>query len=136
MEGFFCSKNFLVIHFMRFFFFFFFLNLGKMPSLKLLKRYKLQPFIDVRNAVVHGNLLLLTKALDDHQTFFIKAGIYLILEKLKIITYRNLFKRISLILNTHQLAIEVVFLFFVFFLLHFCFCGIADRLLNFWLLLI
>ncbi|XP_004207156.2 PCI domain-containing protein 2 isoform X1 [Hydra vulgaris] len=79
---------------------------GKMPSLKLLKRYNLHPFIDVRNSVVCGNLLALTKALDEHQAFFIKAGIYLILEKLKIITYRNLFKRISLILNTHQLSIE------------------------------
>jgi len=82
------------------------MQLGKMPTIKLLKQYNLQPFIDVRAAVVAGNLLELTKALDTHQIFFIKAGIFLILEKLKIITYRNLFKKTSLILGTHQLPIE------------------------------
>lgn len=82
------------------------MQLGKMPSIKLLKRNNLLPFVDVRNAVSSGNLLLLMKALDDHQTFFIKSGIYLILEKLKIITYRNLFKKTALILATHQLPIE------------------------------
>ena len=79
---------------------------GKMPTLKLLKRYDLVPFVDVKEAVVSGNLLLLNEALEKHQTFFIKAGIYLILEKLKVITYRNLFKKTSLLAGTHQIPIE------------------------------
>jgi hypothetical protein len=41
-----------------------------------------------------GNLLSLNKALEKNEAFFIKCGIYLILEKLKIITYRNLFKKV------------------------------------------
>lgn len=41
-----------------------------------------------------GNLLLLNDALTKHETFFIRCGIFLILEKLKIITYRNLFKKV------------------------------------------
>lgn len=41
-----------------------------------------------------GNLLLLNDALSKHETFFIRCGIFLILEKLKIITYRNLFKKV------------------------------------------
>lgn len=41
-----------------------------------------------------GNLLLLNEALAAHETFFIRCGIFLILEKLKIITYRNLFKKV------------------------------------------
>lgn len=41
-----------------------------------------------------GNLLLLNEALTKHETFFIRCGIFLILEKLKIITYRNLFKKV------------------------------------------
>lgn len=41
-----------------------------------------------------GNLLLLHEALARHETFFIRCGIFLILEKLKIITYRNLFKKV------------------------------------------
>ena len=42
----------------------------------------------------HGNLLKLTEALQANEQFFIKSGVYLILEKLKIITYRNLFKKV------------------------------------------
>lgn len=41
-----------------------------------------------------GNLLLLHEALSRHEAFFIRCGIFLILEKLKIITYRNLFKKV------------------------------------------
>lgn len=41
-----------------------------------------------------GNLLKLTEALQTNELFFIKSGVYLILEKLKIITYRNLFKKV------------------------------------------
>ena len=41
-----------------------------------------------------GNLLQLNEALNRNEAFFIKFGIYLILEKLKIITYRNLFKKV------------------------------------------
>lgn len=82
-----------------------------MPSVKLLKRFDLTPFIEIREAVTSGNLLRLTNALEAHQTFFIKTGTYLILEKLKILTYRNLFKKTSLILETHQLPIEVILLY-------------------------
>ncbi len=35
-----------------------------------------------------GNLLNLTTAMDKNEKFFIKCGIFLILEKLKVITYR------------------------------------------------
>ena len=83
-----------------------------MPNVKVLKRYSLLPFSEVRSAVIAGDLLSLSKALDKHQAFFIRAGIYLILEKLKIITYRNLFKKTALILGTHQLPIEVLLTFF------------------------
>ena len=51
-------------------------------------------FSEVVQAVKDGNLLMLNSALDKNEKFFIKCGIFLILEKLKIITYRldlNLF---------------------------------------------
>ena len=40
-----------------------------------------------------GNLLLFTQALEKDEAFFIHFRIYLILEKLKMIVYRNLFKK-------------------------------------------
>ncbi|KAG8137537.1 hypothetical protein E2320_004771 [Naja naja] len=80
--------------------------LGHMPMVQLLKKYDLMQFAEVTKAVSEGNLLLLNEALAKHETFFIRCGIFLILEKLKIITYRNLFKKVYLLLKTHQLALD------------------------------
>ncbi|KAI5629551.1 PCI domain-containing protein 2 isoform X1 [Silurus asotus] len=80
--------------------------LGHMPTNLLLKKYDLLQFADVTKAVSEGNLLLLNEALAKHETFFIRCGIFLILEKLKIITYRNLFKKVYLLLKTHQLPLD------------------------------
>jgi len=75
------------------------LLLGRFPTVYLLQKYQLPQFIDLMAAVQHGNLQHFTNSLNIHQEFFIKHGIYLILEKLKILTYRNLFKKIWLLLN-------------------------------------
>ncbi|KAI6078672.1 PCI domain containing 2 [Aix galericulata] len=80
--------------------------LGHMPTVQLLKKYDLMQFAEVTKAVSEGNLLLLNDALTKHETFFIRCGIFLILEKLKIITYRNLFKKVYLLLKTHQLSLD------------------------------
>merc|ERR550534_675443 len=45
----------------------------KMPTLKLLKRYDLLPFLDVKRACISGDLLLLNQALEQNANFFIKA---------------------------------------------------------------
>nr|XP_048711794.1 PCI domain-containing protein 2 isoform X8 [Caretta caretta] len=79
---------------------------GHMPTIQLLKKYELMQFAEVTKAVSEGNLLLLNDALTKHETFFIRCGIFLILEKLKIITYRNLFKKVYLLLKTHQLSLD------------------------------
>ncbi|XP_018417753.1 PREDICTED: PCI domain-containing protein 2 isoform X2 [Nanorana parkeri] len=83
--------------------------LGHMPTIQLLRKYDLMQFAEVTKAVGEGNLLLLNEALGKHETFFIRCGIYLILEKLKIITYRNLFKKVYLLLRTHQLSLDAFF---------------------------
>ncbi|KAG8586621.1 hypothetical protein GDO81_005434 [Engystomops pustulosus] len=61
---------------------------------------------EVTRSVCEGNLLLLTEALTKHETFFNRCGIFLILEKLRIIAYRNLFKKVYLLLRTHQLSMD------------------------------
>lgn len=83
--------------------------LGHMPTQELLKKYELEQFSDVVSSVkwvdLHdtnyeikffrvGNLKKLDEALEEHRNFFIECGIYLMLEKLKIITYRTLFKKV------------------------------------------
>lgn len=62
--------------------------LGQMPSISLLSKYDLNQFNEVVQSVKQGNLLRLNSALEKNEKFFIKCGIFLILEKLKIITYR------------------------------------------------
>nr|SVE93619.1 EOG090X06A5 [Scapholeberis mucronata] len=80
--------------------------LGHLPSSRLLQKYDLMQFSEVVQAVKEGNLLRLNQALLQHDAFFIRCGVYLILEKLKVTTYRNLFKKVTLLMKTHQIPIE------------------------------
>jgi len=80
--------------------------LGQMPVEWLLKKYDLMQFSGVMAAVKEGHLANLNLALEQHEQLFIKWGIFLILEKLKMITYRNLFKRVTLVLKNHQISIH------------------------------
>lgn len=80
--------------------------LGYMPKEEILYKYNLTQFVDIVRSVRMGNLALLNETLEGLQGFFIQCGVYLILEKLKIITYRNLFKKVALLLKTHQLPLD------------------------------
>lgn len=80
--------------------------LGIMPTKSLLQRYDLMEFEPVVKAVKEGNLNELDQALASYSDFFWRYGIYLILEKLKTIAYRNVFKKVCLILMTHQVPTE------------------------------
>ncbi|XP_064393757.1 PCI domain-containing protein 2-like isoform X2 [Halichondria panicea] len=81
------------------------LLLGHLPQRVLLQKYKLLQFEDISKAVSQGNLLLLAKSMKNHEPFFIHYRVYLILEKLKMITYRNLFKKVYLLMGTFQLPL-------------------------------
>lgn len=75
-------------------YYFFLFKQGHLPTPSLLRKYDLLQFSEVVLAVREGNLLRLNKALLQHDAFFIRCGVYLILEKLKVTTYRNLFKKV------------------------------------------
>ena len=51
-------------------------------------------FVGITHAVRTGDLRLLGEELQKHQRFFVRWGIYMTLEKLRFICYRNLFKRV------------------------------------------
>lgn len=65
-----------------------------MPTKTLLEKYDLLQLWEIVEAVKSGHVNQLSDVMQKHQSFFIKCGIYLILERLKIITYRNLFKKV------------------------------------------
>ncbi|XP_046428242.1 PCI domain-containing protein 2 [Neodiprion virginianus] len=79
--------------------------LGYMPKKSLLEKYNLLEFWELVEAVKRGNLRSLEEVMNKHEIFFISAGIYLIVEKLKLITYRNLFKKVYLVLKTHLIPV-------------------------------
>ncbi|CAH1963445.1 unnamed protein product [Acanthoscelides obtectus] len=80
--------------------------LGYIPSRKVLEKYDVLQFWDLVQAVCQGNLKQFDQLMLTHESFFIQCGIYLIVDKLKIVAYRNLFKKVYLILNTHQIPVE------------------------------
>lgn len=80
--------------------------LGYMPKREILSKYDVMQFHELSEALKEGNARKLDDVIDRHQKFFIKFGIYLIVEKLKIISYRNLFKRVYHIGGTHQIELQ------------------------------
>nr|XP_018896731.1 PREDICTED: PCI domain-containing protein 2 [Bemisia tabaci] len=84
------------------------LLLGYMPTKAVLEKYDLTSLWEVAEAVKCGRLNNLNRAMEKHQSFFIKSGIYLILEKLKLIAYRNLFKRAYLQVKNHVVPMQVL----------------------------
>ena len=67
---------------------------GQLPTDALLDAYDLQQYKTIAQAVRMGNLQLLTEQLATHQLFFIQWGVFLILERLRMVAYRNLFKKV------------------------------------------
>ncbi|CAH1402798.1 unnamed protein product [Nezara viridula] len=80
--------------------------LGYLPKRSLLEKYDLLQLWEVGEAVRCGNSRKLTEAIEVHQEFFIKTGIYLILERLRLVTYRNLFKKVFLITKNSVVQLE------------------------------
>ena len=76
-----------------------------MPSVKLLRQFDLTHFEELASAIKQGNLRKLDRAIELNSEFFWKYGTYSILEKLRMIAYRNLFKKVMLLCGTHQLPV-------------------------------
>ena len=70
---------------------------GKIPPKQLLSKYGLQEYQGISEAVRTGNLAQYNDAFVKHEALFRKRGLYLLLEKLKWLVYRTLFKRCYLI---------------------------------------
>lgn len=69
--------------------------LGYMPKKEVLERYDVLQFHELASAIKDGNVRRFDEVIQRHETFFIDHGIYLIVEKLKILGYRNLFKKVG-----------------------------------------
>merc|ERR1712004_812432 len=80
--------------------------LAKLPSPSLIQKFGLYQFQDITISLRTGDVRLYNRAMSRCENFFIKTGVLLILERLKNIVYRNLFRRVAHILGTHQIDIK------------------------------
>lgn len=81
---------------------------GRLPSVNLLEKCNLVEYIPLVIAIRRGDLRTFHKTLQENQDEFIRRGTYLLLEKCKTVCHRNLFKRIHLITEMHQLPLDNV----------------------------
>eukprot|EP00804_Cyclotella_cryptica_P011418 CCRYP_016373-RA/>CCRYP_016373-RA protein AED:0.23 eAED:0.23 QI:91/1/1/1/0.71/0.62/8/5682/412 len=81
---------------------------GRLPTNKLLEKYSLHEFVPLMNGMRTGNLIEFTNGLTKNQDIFIRRGTYLLLEKCKMICYRNLFKRVYRIIGKEQINLEYI----------------------------
>lgn len=82
--------------------------LGYLPKKDLLVKYDLMEFWPAAQAIRQGNSDGLSKAIERSQSFFIKNGVYIMLEKLRMIAFRNLFKKMYHLLGSHQIDISAL----------------------------
>jgi len=79
--------------------------LGYIPRRETMERFRVPQFYELACALKQGNVRKFDDIMQKYEDFFISTGIYIV-EKLKIIAYRNLFKKVYLILQTHQIDLQ------------------------------
>lgn len=73
------------------------LLLGVMPSPQLMEMYALEEYSGLTDAIRMGNLRLFNEYLERYQDKFIQQGVYLLIEKLRLVVLRNLFKKVYVV---------------------------------------
>jgi hypothetical protein len=81
--------------------------LGVMPSQKVASEYGLTLLVDIGEAVRRGDLSSFNMLVQQNRPSFIRLGIYLVIEQLKMVVYRNLFKRIQQITDSTRLSLHM-----------------------------
>lgn len=81
--------------------------LGVMPTQKVAELYDLHTMVELGEAVKKGDLRSFNAIVETYRPTFIRLGIYLVVEQLKAIVYRNLFKRIHKITDSTRLSVPM-----------------------------
>lgn len=82
--------------------------LGYMPTREVLEKYDLLPMWDIANAVKRGRVNELVQVMSTYQALLCKYRIYTVVEKLRMITYRNMFKKVFLLHKNHLIDMNVL----------------------------
>ena len=65
---------------------------GSTPNMNLLKKYQLNQLIDLIEPVRSGSLKLFIDKVNEYEEFLFNTGLFFLIENLKLITIRNLFR--------------------------------------------
>ncbi len=80
--------------------------LGMMPSSRVGTVYGLTEFVALGDATIRGDIGTFDRLLQQHQASFVRLGVYLVLEQVKMIAYRNLFLKIFKLSNSTRLNLN------------------------------
>ncbi|KAI5427076.1 variant 2, Enhanced ethylene response protein 5 [Lathyrus oleraceus] len=90
------------------------LSIGILPNHRLLEKYNLLEYGNIVQALKRGDPRLLRRALQDHEDWFLRSGVYLVLEKIELQVFQRLVKKIYIIQKqrdpsrAHQVKLEVI----------------------------
>jgi nuclear mRNA export protein PCID2/THP1 len=75
------------------------INLNVFPTKALLQKYQLTEYIDLVESCQAGDMSKFEDALNRYMDYFIYGGVYLVVEKLRHLTLRNLMKKVALVVQ-------------------------------------
>lgn len=79
---------------------------GVFPTRDLIQKYSLNEFGDLLEAVRNGRIGEYISLMESKRNYFIKQGIYVMMETLKLLAYRNLFLQAYRILNDSKISLN------------------------------
>lgn len=76
--------------------------IGRFPTKEFLKECDLEKeFKNISFACMNGDIVALDQQIDINMSHFLKSGVYFAIEKLKMVTYRNLLKKIHICIKNN-----------------------------------
>ncbi|TNV78464.1 hypothetical protein FGO68_gene14887 [Halteria grandinella] len=75
------------------------MNLYNFPSEQLLTKYNLTEYLEISQACMKGDMVKFEQALSQNMDNFVFGGVYMIAERLRHLTLRNLIKKVALVVK-------------------------------------
>ena len=75
------------------------MNLFAFPTKTLLSKYQLNEYIAISEACQQGDMQKFEENLKLHMDYFVHGGVYMVVEKLRTLTFRNLVKKVALVVQ-------------------------------------
>ncbi|KAJ5078903.1 pci domain-containing protein [Anaeramoeba ignava] len=82
------------------------LYFGKIPSDSLLQKYDLGFYIQIVHSFIKGNVNFYDQEIQKYQTLFLKKGIFVIFQSIRILVFRNFMKKFHSIIQNTKIPIE------------------------------